>query len=152
MVTREVDVAMIAAGLSISTRLNTFSALRSVAKYALEAKAAGEGAQFLPLAKRGTRVPSALPAGDVAAVIDAVSCPEHQLVILLAAHAGLRKGEIRALLCMDVELDKDRLVVRLSRYRTHTRGTKSGNERQVPLSPSFGPRWWRRGFTNGRGG
>src|SRR5271170_944996 len=58
-------------------------------------------------------------------------------VILLAAHAGLRKGEIRALRCMDVELDKDRLVVRLSRYRSHTGSTKSGNERQVPLSPQL---------------
>ena len=134
---REVDVAMIAAGLSISTRHNTFFALRSVARYALEAKLLGKEPTFLPLGNRGTRVPSAPPAGDVSAVIDAANCPEHRLVILLAAHAGLRKGEIRALRCMDVELDKDRLVVRLSRYRSHTRGTKSGNERQVPLSPQL---------------
>ena len=50
---REVDVAMIEAGRSISTRHNTFFALRSVAKYAVEAKL---------LAKRA-QVPSALPSG-----------------------------------------------------------------------------------------
>jgi len=38
---------------------------------------------------------------------------------------------------MDVELDNDRLVVRLSRYRHHTRSPKSGNERLIPLSPQL---------------
>jgi len=58
-------------------------------------------------------------------------------VILLAAHAGLRRGEIRALRCGDCELDRGRLVVRLSRYRSHTGTTKSGQEREVPLTPQL---------------
>jgi integrase len=134
---REIDVALVEAGASISTRHNTFLGLRSVAKFAVEAKILAAEPKFLPLPKRGKRVPSAPPAQDVGAVIDAASCPEHRLVILLAAHAGLRKGEIRALRCGDVELTQNRLVVRLSRYRNHTRSTKSGHERQVPLSPQL---------------
>jgi integrase len=134
---REIDVTLVEAGASISTRHNTFLGLRSVAKFAVEARIIPAEPKFLPLPKRGKRVPSAPPAQDVAAVIDAASCPEHQLVILLAAHAGLRKGEIRALRCGDVELPNNRLVVRLSRYRCHTRSTKSGHEREVPLSPQL---------------
>jgi integrase len=134
---REVDVALIERGASISTRRNTFLGLRSVARFAVEAKILADEPKYLPLPKRGKRVPSAPPASDVAAVINAASCLEHRLVFLLAAHAGLRKGEIRALRCGDVELENNRLVVRLSRYRKHTRTPKSGSERQVPLSPQL---------------
>src|SRR5262249_5513354 len=134
---REIDVAMIEAGLCQGSRRNAFLALRSVGKFAVEAKILSLAPTFLPLPKRGKRVPSAPPASDVAALIDAASCPQQRLVILLAAHAGLRRGEIRALRCGDCELDRDRLVVRLSRYRSHTGTTKSGHEREVPLTPQL---------------
>jgi integrase len=134
---REIDVALVESGASVSTRRNLFLGLRSIARFAVEAKLLATMPCFLPLPKRGKRVPSAPPADDVAALIDAASCPEHRLVFLLAAHAGLRKGEIRALRCSDVELENNRLVVRLSRYRSHTRSPKSGHERQVPLSPQL---------------
>ncbi len=58
-------------------------------------------------------------------------------MILLAAHGGLRKGEILALRCGDCEIDRNRLVVRLSRWKAHTGTTKSGNEREVPLTPQL---------------
>jgi integrase len=134
---REIDVALVESGVCIATRRNVFLALRSVASFAVEATILAQVPAFLPLPKRGKRVPRAPPATDVAAVIDAASCAEHRLVILLAAHAGLRRGEIRALRCGDVELDNNRLVVRLSRYRNHTGTIKSGHERQVPLSPQL---------------
>jgi integrase/recombinase XerD len=134
---REIDVALVEGAASISTRRNVLLGLRSVARFAVEAKLLAVEPKYLPLPKRGKRVPSAPRAEDVAALIDAASCPEHRLVFLLAAHAGLRKGEIRALRCMDVELEHHRLVVRLSRYRHDTRSPKSGNERQVPLSPQL---------------
>jgi integrase/recombinase XerD len=131
---RELDVSMVEGGLSQSSRRNTLLALRSVAKFAVEAKILARAPAFLPLPKRGKRVPSAPPAGDVAAAIDAASGPEHRLVMLLAAHGGLRKGEIRALRCGDCELDRNRLIVRLSRWKWHTSTTKSGHEREVPLT------------------
>jgi integrase len=132
---REIDVSMVEGGSSVSLRRNTALALRSVAKFALEAKIITQAPAFPPAPKRGKRVPTAPLPGEVAQVIDAASCPEHRLVILLAAHGGLRKGEIRALRCGDCELD--RLVVRLSRYRSHVGPTKSGHEREVPLTPQL---------------
>jgi hypothetical protein len=89
---REVDVALVERDASVSTRRNTFLGLRSVARFAVEAKILADEPKYLPLPKRGKRVPSAPPAGDVAAVIAAASCLEHRLVFLLAAHAGLRKA------------------------------------------------------------
>jgi integrase len=131
---RAIDVAMIEAGLSVSARRYALLALRSVARFALEAKILAHPPAFLPLPKQGKRVPSAPPACDVAMVIDAATCLAHELVLLLAAHGGLRKGEIRALRCGDCEMDRNRIVVRLSRYRGITKATKSGNEREVPLT------------------
>ena len=134
---RALDVSMVEDGLMVAGRRNMLLAVRSVAKFAVEAKILTHLPAFLPLPKRGKRVPSAPPAGDVSMVIDAARCPEHRLVIVLAAHGGLRRGEIRALRCRDVELDRDRLIVRLSRYRSHTGTTKLGHEREVPLTPQL---------------
>ena len=134
---REIDVAMVGAALASGTRRNAMLAVRSLAKFAVEAKILAHPPAFVPLPKRGKRVPSAPPPGDVAAVIDVATRPEHRLVILLAAHAGLRRGEIRALRCGDCELDRGRLVVRLSRYKSHTGTTRSGHEREVPLTPQL---------------
>jgi integrase len=131
---REVDVALVERGAATLTRMHVLLTLRSVAKFAVEAGILAQEPKFLPLPKRGRRVPSAPPAGDVSAVIDAARFPEHRLVFLLAAHGGLRKGEIRALRCGDVEIDNSRIVVRLSRFKTVTGSTKSGHEREVPLS------------------
>jgi integrase len=134
---REIDVAMVDGGSSVSLRRNTAAALKSVARFAVEAKILPHAPAFPSPPKLGKRVPTAPSPGDVALIIDAVTRPEHRLVILLAAHAGLRKGEIRALRCGDCELDQNRLVVRLSRYRAHLGPTKSGNEREVPLTPQL---------------
>jgi integrase len=134
---REIDVAMVEGGSSVSLRRNTAAALRSVARFALEAKILTHAPAFPRPPKRGKRVPTAPAPGDVALVIDTALHPEHRLVLVLAAHGGLRKGEILALRCGDCELDRDRLVVRLSRYRGHVGPTKSGHEREVPLTPQL---------------
>ncbi len=134
---REIDVAMVEGGSSVSLRRNTAAALRSVARFALEAKILTHAPAFPRPPKRGKRVPTAPAPGEVALVIDAALHPEHRLALLLAAHGGLRKGEILALRCGDCELDSDRLVVRLSRYRGHLGPTKSGHEREVPLTPQL---------------
>lgn len=134
---REIDVTLVQRGSAASTRANTFLTLRSVAKFAVEAKILRETPKHMPLPKRGTHVPSAPSAQDVGMLIEAAANPSHRLVFLLAAHAGLRKGEIQALRCGDVELDQGRLVVRRSRYRKHLKTTKSGDERQVPITPQL---------------
>jgi integrase len=131
---RELDVWMVEDGLSPDSRRNTLLAVRSVARFAVEAKILPSLPTLLPLPMSGKRVPSAPSPSDIAAVIDAASYPEHRLVFLLAAHGGLRKGEIRALRCGDCEIERNRIVVRCSRYRSHTGPTKSGHEREVPLT------------------
>ncbi|APR78505.1 Hypothetical protein A7982_03852 [Minicystis rosea] len=89
---REIDVAMVEAGCAVSTRRQVFLALRSVARFAVEAKILTQEPKYLKLPKCGKRVPTAPSSQDVAAMIDCATRPEHRLVILLAAHAGLRKG------------------------------------------------------------
>ncbi len=139
---REIDVAMVEGGVGPGSRRVALNAIKSVGKFAVEAGILTGDPKYLKPPKAGERVPTAPSEGDVAAVIDAASCPEHRLVILLAAHAGLRKGEILALRCRDCEFDpdhpeRDRLVVRLSRWKDHTGRTKSGHEREVPLTPQL---------------
>jgi integrase len=132
---RAIDVAMIEGKLSVSRRRNALLALRSVGRYAVEAKLLAHTPAFLPLPKRGKSVPTAPPPADVALVLDAAGCPEYELVLLLAADGGLRRGEIRALRCGDCEMDRNRIVVRRSRYRNIDKSTKSGDERCVPMTP-----------------
>src|SRR6185437_11285739 len=135
---REIDVAMIKGGISPGSRRVTLHALKSVGRFArTEARLLPTEPEYIKSPKVGERVPTAPSNGDVAAVIAAASCLAHLLVILLAAHAGLRKGEILALRCRDCELDLDRLVVRLSRWKKETKSTKSGHEREVPLTPQL---------------
>src|SRR5262249_24350034 len=62
------------------------------------------------------------------------SRPEHRLLILLAGHAGLRLGEVRALRCGDVDLVGGALVVRKSIARGAESPPKSGSDRAVPLT------------------
>jgi integrase/recombinase XerD len=134
---REIDVIMLERGSKVSTRANTFLALRSVVRFALEAKILEKPPLLLALPKRIKRVPVAPSVVDVATCIDATTCDEHRATMLLAAHGGLRRGEIRALRCGDVDFDRNRLIVRLSRYREVTGSTKGRKERIVPLSPQL---------------
>ncbi len=140
---REIDVAMINGGISPGSRRVALHALKSVARFAVhEAGILPTEPKYIKAPKVGERVPTAPSEGDVAAVIDAASRPQHRLVILLAAHAGLRKGEILALRCRDCEInpahpERDRVVVRLSRWKNITKTTKSGHEREVPLTPQL---------------
>jgi integrase len=134
---REVDMALVERGAATAMRIHVLLTVRGVAKFAVEVGILAQVPKFLPLPKRGRKVASAPPASDVSSVIDATRFPEHRLVFLLAAHGGLRKGEIRALRCGDVEIDNGRIVVRLSRFKTVTGSTKSGHEREVPLSPQL---------------
>ena len=133
----KIDVAMIKGGMSPGSRRVALHALKSVGRFAVEAHILPTEPKYLKSPKVGERVPTAPSDGDVAAVIAAASCLAHLLVILLAAHAGLRKGEILALRCRDCELELDRLVVRLSRWKQDTKSTKSGHDREVPLTPQL---------------
>ena len=135
---RMLDVELVESGHAVSTRANIQLAFRSVIKFAREVGIQKEVPPVMDLPKRGKKkVPKVPPMADVALLIRTAKHAQHRLLFLLAAHGGLRRGEIRALRCSDVELHNNRLVVRLSRYRQVTKETKSGSDREVPLSPQL---------------
>ena len=80
---REVDVVLVDAGASASTRRNLLLGLRSVARFAVEAKILAKPPEFFTLPRCGKRIPSAPPAEDVALLIEAARYPEHRLLFLL---------------------------------------------------------------------
>ena len=56
------------------------------------------------------------------------------LVVLLGSDAGLRCGEIMALECGDVDLNKRQLCVQRSDWKGHVTATKGGRLRYVPMT------------------
>lgn len=58
-----------------------------------------------------------------------------RIAFALAAFAGLRMGEVRALRWGDVDLEHGRIVVRRAAFRAVESAPKSGHERAIPLAP-----------------
>jgi integrase len=99
------------------------------------AKSAGviERLPELPsLVKPSKKLPRAPSCEEVAAIIDA-SPPWLKVALGLAAYAGLRSGEIRALEVRDVELERRRIHVRRALSENIVCTTKSDAERFAPL-------------------
>jgi integrase len=61
--------------------------------------------------------------------------PKWRPLIVFAARAGLRIGELVALRWEDVYLDSGLIVVRQSEYRRTVNTPKSGQAREVPITP-----------------
>ncbi len=136
---RELDAAMVRDGLRVCSRRTNLVVLYSIlSKYAVEAGLLEKAPKLPKLPKAGKTIPNAMSPAEVAAVFEK-GClfPEHRLAFLLAAHAGLRHSEIRALRCRDVDLTTNRLVVRSRIYRHIEDTPKSGNDRAVPLTPEL---------------
>lgn len=131
---REIDALLVSRKARPSTRRNVQSVLRSIlCRYAVEAKILSEPPAMPRLPKVGTKVIQTLTTDDVKRLL-AHSCPEYRVAFLLAAHAGLRAGEVRGLRWKDVDLAAGRLVVRRSVCRGVADAPKSGHERVVPLT------------------
>lgn len=81
----------------------------------------------------GKRLPDAPTEEDVSALVTGAS-GWFRLAIALAAYAGLRSGEVRALEARDVDLQGDRLLVRRAFSDKEVRTPKSGHERVVPIA------------------
>jgi len=99
---RMLDVELVESGHAVSTRANIQLAFRSVIKFAREVGIQKEVPPVMDLPKRGKKkVPKVPPMADVALLIRTAKHAQHRLLFLLAAHGGLRRGEIRALRCSD---------------------------------------------------
>lgn len=99
------DADMVRAGASSSRRGNVQVVLRSVLRAALDAGKLAAMPRLPPLPKQGRKVLIPLSADQVEKLL-AVASPAQRLAFALAAYAGLRAGEVRALRWADVELDE----------------------------------------------
>ena len=138
------DADMVRGGASPARRSNVQIVLRSVLRAALDAGKLTAMPRLPPLPKRGRKVLIPLSVDQVEKLL-AVAPASQRLAFALAAFAGLRAGEVRALRWADVELDdggageRSRtagvLVVRFSQTKGETTTPKSGHEREIPLDP-----------------
>jgi integrase len=89
--------------------------------------------------QRNARQVAVLDAATLDSLIAAGSSARWRVALALAAHAGLRIGEVRGLRWGDLDLDGDVLHVRRSMLRDGTaKSTKTAaGERAVPLLPSL---------------
>ena len=134
---RKMDALLAARKARPSTRRNAQVVLRSVlCRYAVEAKILAEAPKFPRFPKVGTKVVDTLTNEQFEHLI-AQAQSEQRLAFLLAAHAGLRAGEVRGLRWRDVDLDAGVLVVRQSICRGCADTPKSGHDRVVPLASSL---------------
>ena len=135
-VIRDLDGAFVQGGASDGLRRAILIALRSVlTRFAVETEIITRAPKFPPLPKDGNRIVEVPLPEDFACVVDAAKHPEHRVAFLLAGHAGLRRGEVRALRCRDVEFEgQGRIVVRFQKYKHDLTKPKSGSDREIPLT------------------
>jgi len=136
---RDLDTAMVQADASDTMRRSVFVALRSVlALFAVEAEIIKAAPQFPKLPKIGERIVEVPLAEDFTRILNGAKHPEYRAAFLLGAHAGLRRSEVRGLRCRDVEFEgQGRIVVRFQKYKGDLTRTKSGSDRQIPLTPAL---------------
>ncbi|MBZ0116976.1 MAG: tyrosine-type recombinase/integrase [Sandaracinaceae bacterium] len=131
-VVRELDAELVKRGRRPSTRRQMQCVVRSLLRYAKEAGHIERVPELPRLPKTGATISRALTSEEVARILDC-SKPPHRLGLELAAYAGLRAGEVRALRWRDIDLERKLLIVRRSRCRDVEAPPKSGHERVVPL-------------------
>ena len=88
--------------------------------------------------KESRKLPSAPAVDDVARLI-ASATDWLRTAIALAAFAGLRSGEVRALEVQDVQLASGQTLVRRALSESEVTTPKSGHERAVPIGPMLKP-------------
>jgi integrase len=84
------------------------------------------------------KLPDCPDAQEVDAIV-AVATGWLRTAVALAAYAGLRSGEIRALQVGDVDWVRNRIVVRRGMSHNTLTTTKGGNERAIPIAPQLLP-------------
>lgn len=131
---RAFDVALVGDKLQASTRRTVLTILRSIlCRFAVEAKYLAKAPDLPKLPKKGKRCVPALSRLQVDALLKAGSA-EAKLAFALAAFAGLRAGEVRALRWRDVDLERGEIVVRFAHCRGVTDKPKSGDDRVIPIA------------------
>ncbi len=132
---REFDTELVERGVKPATRRNVQTVLRSVlCRYAVEAKILSRAPELPRMPKVGAKVARWMSDEELEQIL-AAATDIHRRAFTLAAFAGLRAGELRALRWRDVNLAEGYLVVRESFCRGTFAAPKSGHERVIPLAP-----------------
>ncbi len=129
----KLDAGMVNEELSASRRRNVLICIRSVLREAHRAGRLARLPTFPPLPKKGRKSLIPLKREQIEAILN-VSPPAWRLAFALAAYAGLRAGEVRALRWLDIDLGAKLIVIRLSTSKGKTSTPKSGHEREVPIA------------------
>ncbi len=112
--------------------------IRTILRAANELGMLDEMPRIPRLWKEGRKVPEAPPASDIDRLVVSSSRWVHTAVAL-AAYAGLRSGEVRALEVRDVDLVRGYILVRRAFSESELATPKSGHERRVPIAPVLRP-------------
>ena len=132
---REFEAALAKDGMKKATRRSVLIVLRSIlCRFAVEAKHLAKVPEMPSLPKRSKTAVLALSRPQVDALLEASSCIEQKLAFALAAFAGLRAGEVRALRWGDVDLTRGEIVVRFAKSYGVTDKPKSGDDRVIPIA------------------
>lgn len=143
---QRLDAALIAGGIGPSRRRHFAAVYRGVLRSAVAEGFIPTLPLFPTLPKVPIRVPAVPSLADVEAILGerdanagtyrARQRRSARLAFHLAAHAGLRAGEVRGARWGDVDLVKRTIAVRTSRAGGVEGPPKSGADRVVPLSES----------------
>jgi integrase len=140
---RELDAELVETGVSPSTRRGHQIVIRSIiGRFAVERGYLAEPPPFPKLPRCGKQIHTALAAEEVDGLLHATRSADHRRAFLLAAYAGLRAGEIRALRWKDIDFRARTLTVRLNRCHGVVSSPKSGNERMIPLADVLFENLW----------
>jgi len=91
----------------------------------------------LPSIRRDKRKLPDCPETDEILAMLSVTQGWLHMAIALAAYAGLRSGEVRAIEVRDIDLRRMRILVRRSISADEVTTTKSNEERMVPIAPEL---------------
>ena len=127
---RQYAARLQARGIGLKAHL---SLARTVLRAAVEAGHLARLPDLPRLPRVGKKLPMAPTAAAVQILLENSSGWMH-VAIALAAYAGLRGGEVRALEVQDVDFERDVILVRRAFSATEVLPPKSGDERVVPLA------------------
>ena len=133
------SLAMAARGQSPKTRRNVLGAFRSFLGW-LKRRSAIAAVPDCPLPRVPDHEPRLITAADQGAVLAQIAEAERGPFLVLV-HMGLRPGEVRALACGDVLLDRDPPLLVVSKAakgcgpEAPIAGTKTGRVRRLPIAP-----------------
>ena len=110
--------------------------IRSVFRAAIDVGALEQMPSLPKYGKQGRKLPDAPSDDEVRAMLSHAD-GWLRTAIALAAFAGLRMGEVRALEVHDIDRRDESILIRRALSEKETLPPKSGHERAVPLAPEL---------------